>query len=252
MTVILLLHAKWLYCLGPKSQIADVVSCWHLVHRPEGSQLIPVPLCTGEALQPNNGLTPLLINRIELGETLHPVRQKHEAEKAAYWLNENKMSCEHYSYSFALGENWCELKQGAAAQAFVSPGLLDVLVRPVVPLNEELDDVDRAIDLVASMAHTSAEDLVMQIVLALVDGLPIGPKYDAEMVCTGQRTYKKYKDNWRVGGRVTGSLLLYFQGRNDFFPWLAHCASRGGKCTMAHTTRPTQVPSRHTATCAGW
>jgi hypothetical protein len=223
MTVILSLHAKWLYCPGPKSQIADVISRWHLVHRPEASQLIPVPLRTGEALQPSNGLTAPLMDRIELGETLHPMRQGCKAEKAAYWLGGDELSRERYSYSFALGENWCELEQETTAWAFVSPGLLDVLGRPVMPLNEELDNVDGAIDLVASMARTSAEDPVTQIVLALVDGLPINPKYDADTVHIAQRTCEKYKDYWHVGGRATGSLLLYFQGRNNFFPchWLA-------------------------------
>ena len=233
MTVILSLHAKWLYCPGPKSQISDVTSRWRLIHKPEGSQLIPVPMRTGEVLQPGNGLTAPLMDRIDLGETLHPVRQERkdemikirqwsEEEKTAYWLAKHG-DREHHSYSFMLGEYSCELRQETAAQAFVSPGLLDVMGRPVVPLNEELDNVDGAIDLVASMARTSAEDPVTQIVLALVDDLPIDPKYDADTVRIAQRTYEKYKDNWRVGGRATGSLSLYFQGRNDFFPrhWLA-------------------------------
>ena len=80
MTVILSLHAKWLYSPGPKTQIADVVSRWRLVHKPEGSQLIPVLMRTGEELQPGNGLTAPLMDRIELGEPLHPVRQEREGQ----------------------------------------------------------------------------------------------------------------------------------------------------------------------------
>jgi hypothetical protein len=80
MTVILSLNAKWLYCPGPKSQIADVTSRWRLVHKPEGSQLIPVPMRTGEALQPGKGLTAPLMDRLELGETLHARQQESKDE----------------------------------------------------------------------------------------------------------------------------------------------------------------------------
>jgi hypothetical protein len=76
--------------------------------------------------------------------------------------------------------------------------------RPVMPLYEDLTDVDNAVDLVASMARTSKEDPVTQLVLALVDGLPVDLKYDAVTVCTAQLTYNKHKECWRVGGRATG------------------------------------------------
>ncbi len=109
-----------------------------------------------------------------------------------------------------------------AARAFVSNNLLDIMGWPVIPLNEDLTDVDNAVDLVASMARTSKEDPVMQLVLAMVNSLTVDPKYDTVTVRTAQLTYNKHKECWQVGGRATRQLSLYFQGRGDFFPhhWL--------------------------------
>jgi hypothetical protein len=57
MTVVLSLNARWFYCPGERSQIQDVTSRYHLIHAPEGSKLVPVPMRTGEVLEPALGLT---------------------------------------------------------------------------------------------------------------------------------------------------------------------------------------------------
>ncbi len=93
------------------------------MHKPEGSQLILVPMRTGEALQPGNGLTAPLMDRLELGETLHVKRQERNDETVkVHGSYGDRVSGEHYAHSFMLGDNWCELEPEATAQAFASPG----------------------------------------------------------------------------------------------------------------------------------
>ena len=86
MTVLLSLNARWFYCPGEKSQIQDVTSRWRLIHAPEGSQLIPVPMRNGEVLGP----APLMSRIVET----KPLHQRVEMIDTGATV-----------FSFALGEN---------------------------------------------------------------------------------------------------------------------------------------------------
>jgi hypothetical protein len=197
------LCAYWRYWPGKYNQLADTPTRFTVVHAPEGSKLIPMARTV--LMETESSAADA---RAEKGV---PLLTAHRTEEAALADLEACGQCwRRDAPQLHLNDSVVDLRDADLLSYSAYPGMVDI---------NGLEN-DLAVNLPVSLAQTCTKDPTTQIILALVDGLPLPKGHDEKTVESARRLYEAHKDSWRVGGRANAGapLTLYHQGRSDFWP----------------------------------
>jgi hypothetical protein len=222
---LLLIHtlcAYWRYWPGKYNQLADTPTRFTVVHAPEGSKLIPMARTVQEEhavlMETESSATD------ERAEMAAPLVAAHRTEAVSLarlesygqWQRTGSAQRAVSAPQLHLNDRVVDLRGADLLSYSAYPGMVDINGLEIV----NADENDMAVNLPVSLAQTCAKDPTTQIILALVDDLPLPKGHDEKTVESARRLYEAHKDSWRVGGRANAGapLTLYHQGRSDFWP----------------------------------
>jgi hypothetical protein len=185
---LLLIHALcayWRYWPGKYNQLADTPTRFTVVHAPEGSKLIPMARMVQEEhavlMETESSAADAR------AEEDAPLLTAHRTEGAARADLEACRPCRRGDApQLHLNDSVVDLRDADLLSYSAYPGMVDINGLEIV----NADKNNLAVNLPVSLAQTCAKDPTTQIILALVDGLPLPKGHDEKTVESARWLYE--------------------------------------------------------------